>query len=190
MKEIFSFFKFNQTNQKCRVFRITLSFVLGLVLLIPVVSADSLTHEELWNDTLRIVRDYYPSVRQMSTDDFAQLLTNQPEITILDTREPHEFEVSHIHGAVLTQSAADAIELLEDRKRDDLVVLYCSVGYRSSHIADILSRRGYSNVFNLEGSIFKWVNENRPIYRGDDRASKVHPYDENWGRLLKPEFLP
>lgn len=168
----------------------TFSLVLSLVLLAPVVYSDSLTREELWTDTLHLVRDHYPSVRQLSTDDFAQLLEKQPEITILDTREPQEFEVSHINGAVLTRNAADAIEQLEDRERDDLVVVYCSVGYRSSHIAAILSRRGYSNVFNLEGSIFKWANENRPIYRGDDRASKVHPYDENWGRLLKPKFLP
>ena len=168
-------------NKKRALSCTTLLFLLCLALLIPTVSADSPTREELWTDTLRTVRDHFPLVRQMSTDDFALLLEEQPEITILDTREPQEYEVSHIQGAVLAQNAADAIELL---------VVYCSVGYRSSHIAAILSRRGYSNVFNLEGSIFKWANENRPIYSGDDRASSVHPYDENWGRLLSKEFLP
>lgn len=177
-------------NKKRALSCTTLLFLLCLALLIPTVSADSPTREELWTDTLRTVRDHFPLVRQMSTDDFALLLEEQPEITILDTREPQEYEVSHIQGAVLAQNAADAIELLENQESDGLVVVYCSVGYRSSHIAAILSRRGYSNVFNLEGSIFKWANENRPIYSGDDRASSVHPYDENWGRLLSKEFLP
>ena len=126
----------------------------------------------------------------MSTDDLAKLLKNRPEITILDTREPQEFEASHIHGAVLKQNATDAIELLEDQESDSRIVAYCSVGYRSTRITAILNQRGYSKEFGLERSIFKWANENRPISRGDYRASKVHPYDENQGRLLKPENLP
>ena len=148
------------------------------------------TRDELLTDTLRTVCEDFPGARPMSTDDLAKLLKNRPEITILDTREPQEFEVSHIHGAVLTQNATDAIELLEDQESDSRIVAYCSVGYRSTRITAILNQRGYSNEFGLERSIFKWANENRPISRGDYRASKVHPYDENQGRLLKPEILP
>ncbi|MDE0310016.1 MAG: rhodanese-like domain-containing protein [Acidiferrobacterales bacterium] len=185
-----SLFRFIAANHKRVLIGMIWSFVLGLAILVPTVSADSPVREELWTDTLRFVRDHYPNVQHISTDDLAQLLADQPGITILDTREPQEFEVSHIQGAVLAPNATDAIELLENQKPDDLVVVYCSVGYRSSHIAAILNRRGYSNVFNLEGSLFKWANESRPIYRGEDKASKVHPFDDDWGRLLKPEFLP
>ena len=37
---------------------------------------------------------------------------------------------------------------------------------------------------NMEGSIFKWANEGRPVYRDGERVEKVHPYNETWGRLL------
>ena len=42
----------------------------------------------------------------------------------------------------------------------------------------------YTNVRNLDGSIFQWANEGRPLVRGNQRVQDVHPYDENWGRLL------
>ena len=168
----------------------SLLLVLSLLLLVPAAFADSPTRDELWSDTLDAVRDDFPQVRHLSTDDLAKLLEKQPEITILDTREPEEYEVSHIQGAVLARNAKDALDALEDQDLDNLVVVYCSVGYRSSRVAAILKRRGYSNVFNLEGSLFKWANEDRPIYRGDQKATKVHPYDESWGRLLEQKYLP
>lgn len=170
--------------------RMMLSLALCMVLLIPAASAQSPTREELWSETLRTVREHFPHVHQLSTDDLAKMLESRSDITILDTRELEEFEVSHIEGAFLAQNARAAIELLEDQDLDDPVVVYCSVGYRSSRIAAILSRRGFSNVFNLEGSLFKWANENRPIYRGDEKATKVHPYNESWGRLLEQNLLP
>ena len=46
-------------------------------------------------------------------------------------------------------------------------------------------KKGYTEVYNLEGSIFAWANEGRPVYRGKERVQVVHPYDKIWGRLLK-----
>jgi hypothetical protein len=39
-------------------------------------------------------------------------------------------------------------------------------------------------VYNLEGSIFEWANSGRPVYRGEERVSVVHPYGARWERLL------
>lgn len=40
-------------------------------------------------------------------------------------------------------------------------------------------------VYNLEGSLFKWANENRPIVdRNGAITEKVHPYNSVWGKLL------
>ena len=37
---------------------------------------------------------------------------------------------------------------------------------------------------NLEGSIFRWAGEGRPVYRDGVRVEQVHPYDDRWGALL------
>jgi len=47
-----------------------------------------------------------------------------------------------------------------------------------------MQRAGVANVFNLTGSIFRWANEGRPLRSGDERVQAVHPFDEDWGRLL------
>ena len=63
---------------------------------------------------------------------------------------------------------------------------YCSVGYRSGAFAQTLQEAGYSRVENLEGSIFKWANEGRPVFQDGRRVEKVHPYNDAWGKLLDP----
>lgn len=46
---------------------------------------------------------------------------------------------------------------------------------------------GERPIYNLEGSIFKWVNENRPIIDSDGAPTQfVHPYNAFFGKLLDP----
>ncbi len=63
---------------------------------------------------------------------------------------------------------------------------YCSVGFRSGAFAQTLQEAGYTRVENLEGSIFKWANEGRPVFQDGRRVEKVHPYNDAWGKLLDP----
>ena len=45
-----------------------------------------------------------------------------------------------------------------------------------------------SKVFNLEGSIFKWVAENKPLVDSSGaQVAVVHPYSDLWGKLLAQE---
>ena len=79
------------------------------------------------------------------------------------------------------------------------VVCYCSLGYRSSALAQKLQYKMKKDIkeglksnlvlYNLEGSIFKWANEGRELedHRGV-RTVVVHPYNAVWGRLLNAEL--
>ncbi len=169
--------------------RVVFAIVLSVSLCAPLSFADS-SAEKLWQETLDLVRDDFPSVNHISTEELAAMLDGQQDFALLDTREREEYSVSHIEGAELAEDVGDALKALEDRDRNDLVVVYCSVGYRSSKIAERLMRRGFTNVVNLEGSLFKWANEDRPVYSGSREVSKVHPYDRSWGRLLDRKYWP
>ena len=57
-----------------------------------------------------------------------------------------------------------------------------SVGYRSSRLAQQLRVQNVENVFDLEGSLFKWANEGQPS-TGSEPVLPVHPFDEDWGKL-------
>jgi 3-mercaptopyruvate sulfurtransferase SseA len=66
-------------------------------------------------------------------------------------------------------------------------VTYCSVGYRSAALAQQLQAMGCKKVFNLEGSLFEWVNQGYPVYQGEQVVKSVHPFNRLWGLLLNPE---
>ena len=132
-----------------------------------------------------LIRLQFPKVQQLSTADLAAWLSdkNKEKPLLLDARTIEEYEVSHLLDAKIVP---DRLKDLADEGINYLtpIVVYCSVGYRSSAIARRLQSMGYQNVFNLEGSIFQWVNENRLVYREGKPVTKVHPYQDFWQHLL------
>jgi rhodanese-related sulfurtransferase len=54
-------------------------------------------------------------------------------------------------------------------------------------MASRLRAAGFTDVRNLEGSIFQWANERRPLVREEEPVSQVHPYNALWGRLLNDD---
>lgn len=146
-----------------------------------------------WQAVDREVRARYPDVRGLSTEAFAAWLgdASRPPPLLLDARTPAEVAVSHLAGArhVDPDASADALgAALADVDRQRPVVVYCSVGWRSAAVAERLQAAGFRDVQNLEGSIFRWANEGRPVIREGRPVREVHPYDAVWGRLLKPEL--
>lgn len=144
--------------------------------------------EERWRAIEREIRTEFPGVRQLSTADLAAQVSGGGRPLLLDVREADEFAVSHLEGARLATDVDMALAQLEGVPRDEPVVVYCSVGYRSSRLAAELAERGFTDVANLEGSIFAWANEGRPVVRGDAPADEVHPYDASWGELLRADL--
>jgi len=135
----------------------------------------------------------YPMVHHATTDKVEQWLNDplSPPM-LLDVREEEEFAVSHLRGAVNVNPGALAQGVMDKQlkgiNKNRRIVTYCSVGLRSAKLAKRLQEAGFTNVHNLNGSIFLWANEGKPIYRGQVPVSVVHPYDRTWGKLLKPEL--
>lgn len=143
-----------------------------------------------WLELKRSIRAEFPGVPQISTEELAEWLNDpsrEPPV-LLDARDPKEFAVSHLRNAHLAPDVATAVRVVGDAKPNPPIVVYCSVGYRSSRLAKDLMDRGFANVANLEGSIFQWANEERPVYQGSERVERVHPFDNTWGRLLDSRF--
>ncbi|MHC4140171.1 MAG: rhodanese-like domain-containing protein [Planctomycetota bacterium] len=85
-------------------------------------------------------------------------------------------------------NSKDSLKYLTDIKPDQSIVVYCSVGYRSSILARKLQTLGFKKIHNLEGSIFKWANEGRLLFQGQTIVHKVHPYNAHWGNLLEKKY--
>ena len=121
----------------------------------------------------RIAKEF-PNVKSIGTAELAKL---EPKPVLLDVRTAEEFNVSHLSGARRVDPDAATVAL----PKDTPIITYCSVGYRSAKFAQRLQDAGFTNVRNLDGSIFQWANEGRPIAGS---AGKVHPFNKKWGVLL------
>ena len=133
------------------------------------------------------MRVCFPQVRQLPPAQLAAWLADnaRPRPLLLDVRQPEEFAVSHLDGARRVEFGDDANAVLANVPKTQPIVCYCAAGYRSSIMAKRLARAGHTEVFNLEGAIFDWASEGRPLVAGDQPTREVHPF--NWlGRLLLP----
>ncbi|AFL84616.1 Rhodanese-related sulfurtransferase [Belliella baltica DSM 15883] len=122
-------------------------------------------------------------------NDFPTVKPHQKEILgnalLLDTREREEFEVSHLKGAKWVGYNTFSLETLEGIPKDQVLVVYCSIGARSQEIGKKLKGAGYEKVYNLYGGIFHWVNEDRSVFNQEaEQTDRVHAYSRSWGIWL------
>jgi len=142
-----------------------------------------------WFLVKQALRIQFRDVQWITTVELCDWLndTHRVHPILLDVRTRAEWEVSHLQGARCVDPEGDPAIALSGGTKDAPIVTYCSVGYRSAKAARRLHGQGYSHVQNLEGSIFAWANEDRPLVHGDYVVRQVHPYDHFWGRLLEPD---
>ena len=85
-------------------------------------------------------------------------------VKLIDTREPYEYEESHIEGGELIPPGviADRIEAAVPDK-DQRIILQCRSGARSLVAAEALAGLGYTNLANMSGGILEWEAQGLPV---------------------------
>ena len=163
----------------------TLPVLLGLF----VVTQVNCSREEPldWDQVASLVDSEFPGLPTLTTTELQNAISADRPVLLLDVRAPDEFAISHLQGAQRADTVETAVAILATADPDALVVAYCSVGYRSAALVQELRDRGI-DAANLEGSIFRWANENRPVYRGANPVREVHPFDDSWGTLLERDL--
>jgi len=130
--------------------------------------------------TVAWVEHRHPTVPQRD----ANTLTRQSVLWV-DVRTAAEWAVGHLPEAQRIEAATGLVALAA-RHPDHLIVVYCSVGERSSRVAaEALAQQPDLAIANLRGGIFSWVVAELPVVAANGTAvTRVHPYDAHWGRLL------
>ncbi len=89
-------------------------------------------------------------------------LMDEKDLIILDVRENKERKSGFIAEAIhipLSQ-VKNKLDTLDNRKK---ILVYCRSGSRSSHIAGLLTRNNFEQVYNLKGGLQAWKRANLPI---------------------------
>lgn len=116
----------------------------------------------------------------------AQLRQQPAPVILLDTRAPAEFAVSHLRGARWVGYDEFSLAEVRDLPKNAPIVVYCSIGVRSEKIGAQLQRAGYTNVRNLYGGLFEWVNQGHPVVSAANAPTRrVHAYSPAWGIWLR-----
>jgi len=88
------------------------------------------------------------------------------EFLLVDVREPAEWEIVRIPGAVLIPKG-DLPSRLSDLPQNKPVVMYCKTGIRSAETLALLKNAGFKDALHVQGGVSAWavqVDKTAPLY--------------------------
>lgn len=103
------------------------------------------------------------SLPEITPAELKERLDRGDALTIVDVREPHEWEIANLepYGARLIPMREIEARLGE-LDRDAEIVLHCKTGGRSAIVLRQLREAGYTRLWNLKGGILAWADEVDP----------------------------
>lgn len=97
-------------------------------------------------------------IRELSPSEVRARREQGDAFTLLDVREPNEWGMGHIAGALHIPRGVMESSIETRVPRDQEVVIYCASGNRSALAADVLQQMGYEKVSSMSGGIRGWVD--------------------------------
>ncbi len=97
-------------------------------------------------------------IKQLTANELQNKINNNETLTLLDVREPFEFDYAKIEGSVLIPLNQIPVRLKEINF-DNEIVLICHHGVRSMQAANFLDQVGFKSISNLSGGIDAWSVE-------------------------------
>jgi molybdopterin/thiamine biosynthesis adenylyltransferase/rhodanese-related sulfurtransferase len=98
---------------------------------------------------------------EMTPAEVADWLHSDNPPFLLDVREPNEWEICHIPGAVRI-SVNELAERMNELDSAVEMVVYCRSGVRSARAVELLRQAGFRKVKNMAGGILRWSDEVDP----------------------------
>lgn len=108
---------------------------------------------------------------------------------ILDTRSAEEYAISCLPNAIWVGYPEMDKEVIHTLSKDQAILVYCSVGYRSERIGEQLLELGFKDVHNLYGGIFEWINRGYGVMNSKGEwVNLVHGYSPSWGKWIESDI--
>jgi molybdopterin/thiamine biosynthesis adenylyltransferase/rhodanese-related sulfurtransferase len=99
-------------------------------------------------------------VPEITVEELKEKLDNGQRVSVLDVREPHEYEVANIGARLIP--LGELLERLVELDRGETFAIHCKTGSRSARAVKLLKEAGFQNVYNVEGGITAWSEEIDP----------------------------
>lgn len=147
---------------------------------------------------MELIRECLSGIREVMPWDLVERRQANPDLLVLDVREPYEFDAMHIPGSLnvprgILESACEwdyeetVPELVRARHRE--IVIVCRSGNRSILAAHAMQVLGYSNVVSLASGLRGWKDYEQPLVDSSGADVDLDDADEYFTPRLRPEQL-
>jgi rhodanese-related sulfurtransferase len=98
-----------------------------------------------------------PAIKTISASEFADKIAKEKKPLLIDVRTGSEFKAGYIPGAQnIDIYSSDFVDKITKLDKSKAVYIYCLSGGRSKSAASLLSKQGFTEIFNLAGGISSW----------------------------------
>jgi adenylyltransferase/sulfurtransferase len=98
---------------------------------------------------------------EISVLELKRLLDAGVRVSLIDVREPHEYDLCHIEGSRLIP-LRKLPSMVKELNSTEEYVIYCHVGERSAVAINYLRHIGFTKAKHLKGGIDRWATETDP----------------------------
>jgi len=148
-----------------------------------------ITYKELVQNCLSTVKEILPW-------DLEARLAENPNLLILDVREPYEFEKMHIRNSInvprgVVESACEwnyeeTVPVLVQARSQEIIVV-CRSGFRSVLVAFQMQLMGYKNVVSLKSGLRGWNDYEQPLQNQHGEIVSIESADAYFFPTLRLE---
>ncbi len=93
---------------------------------------------------------------EITPEELKARLDRGDNLTIIDVREPHEYQICRLPDTILIPLGQVASRL-DELNPDNEIVVHCKMGSRSAKAVDLMRKAGFKRVKNLKGGIDLWA---------------------------------
>jgi rhodanese-related sulfurtransferase len=145
---------------------------------------------------IELIRHCLLDVKEILPWNLVDRLKENPDLLILDVREPNEFDAMHIPGSLnvprgILESACEwdfeetEPELVKARHRE--IVVVCRSGHRSILAAHSLLVLGYENAVSLQSGLRGWNDYEEPLVNREGESVDPDLADKYFTAKLRPD---
>ncbi len=106
------------------------------------------------------------NVLEITTYELKKIMDSKKPFTLIDVREPHEYQICRIEGSLLIPLATIAGQMNQLDQTGEIIV-HCQSGKRSYEAVKFLKSMGFSKARSLKGGIKAWsedIDPSLPVY--------------------------